>query len=152
MPPGYRSIRAPRGERTSSAGRIYYGVARLSRGNALLVTVPDRYVGPFGGADVELAGPGDLLLRVAQQLEPVGDPAGGAGNGEQHREHVDGEAHRLVDQPGVEVDVGIELAGDEVVVGEGDLLELEGEVEEGVAAGDLEDPLGGGLDDPGPGV
>src|SRR5437660_1611598 len=111
---------------------------------------------PAGGRRyMRRAGPaeaGDLLVRIAGQLEPVGHPAGGAGNGEEDGEHVDREPHRLVDEPGVEVDVGVELPGDEVVVGQGDLFQLQGDVEERVAAGDLEDPLGGGLDDAGPGV
>ena len=62
-----------------------------------------------GGARVELAGPGDLLVLL-EQLHPVGQPPGGARDGEQHREHLHREAHRLVDEPRVEVDVRVELA------------------------------------------
>ena len=100
------------------------------------------------GAGVELAGPGDLLVLL-EELHPVGQPPGGARDGEEHREHLDREAHRLVDEPRVEVDVRVELARDEVVVGERDLLEREGDVEQRVLAGDREDLVGRLLDDRG---
>src|SRR5690606_7409310 len=72
---------------------------------------------------------------------------GGPRNREQHGEHVDGETHRLVDQTGVEVDVRVELAIDEVRVGERDLFERQGDVEQRVLPGDLEHVVGGLLDD-----
>src|SRR5206468_11068412 len=56
---------------------------------------------------------------------PLRDPAGQPAECEQHGEVVGGIAHRLVDEPGIEVDVRIELPRDEVVVLERDLLELE---------------------------
>jgi hypothetical protein len=40
------------------------------------------------------------------------------------------EAHRAVDQAGVEVDVRVELALDEVVVVQGDLFEALGDVQQ----------------------
>ena len=88
--------------------------------------------------DVDLPRPRDLLLGVEQHLFPLRHPADRARDGEQHREHVHREAHRLIDQPGVEVDVRIELAADEVLVLERDPLELERDVEQRVLAGDLE--------------
>src|SRR5437867_1588457 len=102
----------------------------------------ERHVGPLGGAPIDLPRAGDLLVLVLQHLVPLGQPAGGARDREQHREHVHREPHGLVDQPGVEVDVGVELALDEVLVLEGDALQLEGDVEQRVAAGDLEHLLG----------
>src|SRR5262245_26372869 len=69
------------------------------------------------GAGVELAGPGDPLVLL-EQLHPVRQPARRARDGEEHREHLHREAHRLVDEPRVEVDVRVELARDEVVVGQ----------------------------------
>jgi hypothetical protein len=54
---------------------------------------------------------------------------------------------RLVDQAGVEVDVGVELALDEVLVLERDLLQLLGDLEQRVDPGDLEDVVAGLLDD-----
>jgi hypothetical protein len=53
--------------------------------------------------------------------------------------HVQREAHRLVDEARVEVDVRVELALDEVLVLERDLLELDGDVDERVLADRVED-------------
>src|SRR5688500_1621018 len=78
-------------------------------------------------ARVALPGLHDLLVHL-QRLDAVGQPAGRAGDGEEHCEHLDGETHGLVDQARVEVDVGVELAVDEVGVGQGDLLQLQGDV------------------------
>src|SRR5687767_7096560 len=60
-------------------------------------------------AEVDLARPRDFLVGVVEHLFPLRDPAGGARDREQDGKHVDGEAHRLVDETGVEVDVRIEL-------------------------------------------
>src|SRR5687767_6906447 len=70
---------------------------------------------PFG-ANVDLPWPGDLLVGVAQHLVPLGQPTRSPRNGEQHREHVEREAHGLIDQAGVEVDVRVQLPADEVLV------------------------------------
>src|SRR5687768_866806 len=68
-------------------------------------------------AGVDLLGPGDLLLLVVDQLAPLGQPSGRAGDGEQHGEHLRRELQRLVDEAGVEVDVRIELRSEERSVG-----------------------------------
>ena len=86
-------------------------------------------------------------MSCVEQLLEVREPARRARNREQHGEHLDGEAHRLVDQARVEVDVRVEAARDEVVVGQGDLLELQRDVEQRVLAGDREDVVGRLLDD-----
>src|SRR5262249_55053145 len=75
------------------------------------------------GARVDLPRPRDFLLRIDEHFLPLGDPSGRARNGEEHGEELDREAHRLVNQSRVEVDVRIELAGDEVLVLEGDALQ-----------------------------
>src|SRR5215211_284928 len=75
-------------------------------------------------ARVDLARTGDLGLRVLNHLEPLGDPARRARDGEHHREHVGEQPERLVDESRVEVDVRVQLALEEVVVVEGALLEL----------------------------
>ena len=59
---------------------------------------------------------------------------------------------RLVDQARVEVDVRVQLAIDEVRVGQCGLFELECDVEQRVLAGDFEDLVGGLFDDRGPRV
>ncbi len=60
-----------------------------------------------------------------------------------------GKSHRLVDEPGVEVDVRVELARDEVVIGQGDLFELQRDVEQRVLAGHRKDLVGQILHDGG---
>jgi len=60
----------------------------------------------------------------------VRDPARQAADREEHREHPGREAHGLVDDAGVEVDVRVELALPEVVVVERDVLELLGDVQQ----------------------
>ena len=67
-----------------------------------------RGVRARGLADVELLRAADLRLRVVVHLAPVRDPAGQAPDREQHGEHAGREAHRLVDDAGVEVDVRVE--------------------------------------------
>src|SRR5688572_27551839 len=81
--------------------------ASLSRRPPPGMSAPfERNVVALGGADVNLAGPHDLRLGIPQHLLPLGQPTRRPRDGEEHREHVGGKAHRLVDEPGVEVDVG----------------------------------------------
>src|SRR3546814_20975215 len=68
----------------------------------------DRHVVARVVAGVDLPRAADLELRVFLLLEPVRDPAGGAGDGEHHREHLGRDAQRLVDDAGVEVDVRVQ--------------------------------------------
>src|SRR5690606_8755389 len=114
----------PCGRRAGSAAlvevRLQLGEAQLAGAGAL----PHRDVGALGLAGVDLAGTADLRLRVVDHLLPLRDPAGQAADREEHREHLGGEADRLVDQARVEVDVRVELALHEVVVLQRDLLEL----------------------------
>src|SRR5215213_4832256 len=112
----------------------------------------DRHVFAGALARVDLARAGDLLLLVVDHLEPLGDPAARARDREQDGEHAHGHPERLVDQARVEVDVRVELALDEVLVLERDLLELQGDLEQRVDAGDLEDVVRRLLDDPRPRV
>src|SRR5688572_26107471 len=84
----------------------------------------ERDEGAVRGADVDLARATDALLRVLVHFNPVGDPAGKAAHGKKHREHADGDAEGAVDDAGIEIDVGIELALDKVLVAERDLLQL----------------------------
>src|SRR5690348_10151359 len=67
----------------------------------------------LAGPDVDLPRPCDLLLVVVEHFLPLGEPPRGARNGEQHGEEVRREGHRSIDQARIEVDVRIELAGDE---------------------------------------
>src|SRR5690242_17885037 len=77
-------------------------------------------------AQVQLAGPGYLLLGIQQHLFPLSQPARGPWNGEKDRKHVDRETHRLVDDARIEIDVGIELSAHEIIVFQSDALQLQG--------------------------
>src|SRR5262249_37603585 len=74
------------------------------------LAVGDRRVLELALAGVDLPRPGDFGLRVFPHLRPLGDPAGGPRDREDPPEHVWWDLHRLVDDPRVEVDVGVELA------------------------------------------
>src|SRR6202011_5055871 len=102
------------------------GRGRTARGAAATRSAPvvERDVRSLGRTDVDLARPADLRSGVFHHLFPVRDPSGQAADREQDREHLRREAHGPVDQTRVEVDVRIQLALDEVVVVERDILEL----------------------------
>src|SRR5215469_9899447 len=65
---------------------------------------------------IELARTAELLVRILDHFLPLRDPADGAGEREQHREHRGREAHRAQRDAGIEVDVRIELLLDEIIV------------------------------------
>ena len=79
----------------------------------------------------------------------MGDPSRGTPDGEQHREHVEGNPDGPQDDARVEVDVGVEPALREVVVGQRSLLHLPGDVEQRVVdVHRLQEVVGGFLEDP----
>ena len=80
---------------------------------------------------VHLTRTGDALGSVVH-FQPLGDPARQAADGEHDGEHVRRDAHGAVDDAAVEVDVRVELAGDEVLVLQRDVLDLLGDVEQRV--------------------
>src|SRR3981081_4636548 len=100
-------------------------------------------------SEVDLAWPGNFLLGVEEHLFPLGDPPGSARNREQDGKHGHGETHRLINEAGVKIDVGIELALHEVFVFEGNALALESDFEQRVLAHELENFISDVLDDAG---
>src|SRR5690242_3534419 len=82
------------------------------------------------GAGIELTRPTDTHAGIRDHLLPVRDPADGARNGEHHREHRARNTDRAVDEARVEVDVRVELALDEIVVFERNLLQPQRQLEE----------------------
>ena len=62
-----------------------------------LFSLVDHGIGARIASQVDLAGTRDFLLGVEQHLFPLGDPAAGARDREQDREHRDREAHGLID-------------------------------------------------------
>src|SRR6266446_4756913 len=94
-----------------------------------LALVDRLHVAPHR-ALVELARPADLVLRIRDHLLPLRDPAHGAREREDAGEHGDRDAERALHDPGIEVDVRVQLPGDEIVVLERDLLQRHRELEE----------------------
>ena len=91
---------------------------------------------PFGGSGIELAWAGEPGFRIGHHLVPMGNPADRAGDGENRREHRRRQPQGAEDDAGIEIDVGIELALDEVIVGEDDALQLHRQLEERIALED----------------
>src|ERR1700690_2180097 len=96
-------------------------------------------------ARIDLARPRDLLFGIEKHFLPLRDPPRSAGNREKHREHGYGETHRLVDQAGVEIDVGIKLPLDEVFVLQSDSFAFQGDIDQWIPAHDVEDLVGHAL-------
>jgi hypothetical protein len=91
-------------------------------------------------ANVQLLRTAQLRRPILVHLAPVGDPTRKTADGEQHSEHPRGEAHGLVDNTGIEIHVGVQLAIDEIVVCQRDGLKFLGDVEQVVL--DAERPAG----------
>lgn len=78
---------------------------------------------------------------VRRASRASGDPARQPAQREQHSEHPGRKAHGPVDHAGVVVHVRIELALDEEIVGQRDLLEFLGDVEQLIVNADLAEDL-----------
>ena len=101
-----------------------------------------------GGPDIDLARALQLEARILVSLLPVGDPTGKASQREHDGEHVLGNAHGAQDDAAVEVDVRIEIAGDEKLVPQRQILHLERDIHERILdVQRLEDAVAGLLDD-----
>src|SRR5882672_7182343 len=98
-------------------------------------------------AQVDLPRAGNFLFGIEEHLLPLRDPTGSARNREQNREHGHGEPHRLVDEAGVEVHVGIELTLHKIFIFEGDALAFESDLEKRVLAHQIEYFVGNTFDD-----
>src|SRR5713226_8425804 len=114
-----------------------------------LAALFDRNVMTRVMAEVDLAWPRNFLLVIEEHLFPLGDPTGSARNREQDRKHGHRETHRLINEAGIEIHVGIEFAFDEVIVLEGDAFAFESNFEKRVFAHELENFIGDVLDDAG---
>lgn len=82
----------------------------------------------------------------------MGQPTSGTRDGEENGEVVGGESHGFVDETRVEVDVGVEVSLLEVLVAEGDALELDSDLNEGLTSKDGEYLFGNLANDAGAGV
>src|SRR5215470_12996382 len=100
-------------------------VQRLKCNQSPLLPARDRHVVALRGTGIELARAPNLLMRVLDHFLPLRNPADGAGNREQHGEHRGGKTHSLERDARIEVDVGVELLLDEIVIVQRDPLKLE---------------------------
>ena len=82
-----------------------------------------RGVIPEGGTHINLSGPCNAGVGVLDHFLPMSDPAGKPAKGKEDREHVRWETHRPVEDTGVEIDIRVKFAFDEVGIGERDFLE-----------------------------
>src|SRR6266513_6283452 len=89
--------------------------------------------------EIDLPRARNFLLGVQEHLFPLRNPAGSTRNRKQNGKHGHRETHRLINEAGVEIHVGIELALHEVFVFESDALALESDFEKGVLAHKFED-------------
>src|ERR1041385_473317 len=119
---------APKREELSRKSRITLAMASVSS----FLSLVDRLRFALGRSFEELARPADLVLRIGDHLLPLRDPADGAREREDAGEHRHRDAEGALHDAGIEVDVGIELARDEIVVLERDLLQREGELKDAV--------------------
>src|SRR5438045_7987656 len=85
-------------------------------------------------AGKKLPRPADLVFGIGDHFVQLRDPADGSGQRENRGEQRHWNADRLLYDPRIEVDVGIELARDEIIVLERDLLERHRELEQRVVA------------------
>src|SRR2546426_2034892 len=112
-----------------------------------LAALIDRNVMARVVSKVDLAWPRNLLLGIQEHFFPLGDPPRSARNREQDGKHGHRETHRLINQAGVEIHVGIELALDEVFVLESDSLAFESDFEERVLAHKIKNFVSNAFDD-----
>src|SRR5437879_1457361 len=113
-----------------------------------LTALIDRNVVARIVSEVTLAGPGNFLLGIQKHLFPLRDPPGSPRNREQHGEHGHWEAHRLINEAGIEIHVGVEFPLHEIIIFQGDALALQSDFEERVLAHEFKHFIRDVLDDP----
>ena len=84
---------------------------------------------PCRMAGIDLAGAGDAQFVVVQFL-PVGDPARHSADGEHDGVHIEGDADGPQENTAVKIDIRIQIAADEIVVFQGSLFKLQGDIEQ----------------------
>ena len=94
-----------------------------------LFALINRHEVALGVALVDLSWANDLILGVFNEFIPVSQPAGEAGQSEHDREHLSRDAEGLVDDTRVEVNVGVELALNEVLIAQRNFFELHRDID-----------------------
>src|SRR5579862_3486796 len=101
-----------------------------------------RRIAAQGVAQVNLSRPRNFLLGIEQHFFPLRDPAGSSRNSEKYGEHGDRETHGLVDEPSIEIDVGVELARYKIVVFQSNTLAFERDFNQRVLSHHIENFIG----------
>jgi len=97
--------------RSGTLGRVLVGLVL-----SLEFSVLHLHIVSGGISGVDLSGSNNLIHGVLSEFVPVSHPAGEARKGEQNGKELWRNVERLVDNAGVEVDVGVELPRDEIVI------------------------------------
>src|SRR5215207_7630263 len=89
-------------DRTNWQPRVTRARAGLSAGGLRLrrFSLIYRDVVSCARTKIDLAWPGDLLIRIFEQLDPLGQPSRSPRYRKQHRKHIQRKAHCLVDDAG----------------------------------------------------
>src|SRR5579885_3434870 len=131
--PGTRSAAGCTSDTPSQQARRSSAAAPVLRRRSLATLRHGHVVTPRM-TGIELARAPDLLHRVFDHLVPLCDPADRPRDGEEDGEHRDREPHGAQDDAGIEIDIWVELAIDEIAVLERDALQLHREVEKRLVA------------------
>lgn len=70
----------------------------------------------LGVADIVLSWPVDVIFRVVQKFNPMGNPSSNSWNCKENWVHVSGETHSPVDETTVEIYIRIEFSRDKVLI------------------------------------
>src|SRR6516225_12405135 len=100
----------------SHRGRLLTGVESRAGPRPTLFPLRHRQIFAQRCPGIELTRPAQLLMWVFDHFFPLRDPADGAGEREEHREHRGGETHRAQRDAGVEIDIRVKLLLDEIFV------------------------------------
>ena len=103
-----------------------------------LFSLVNRHIVTSVVTHVMLPGSDDFVLRVIQELVPVGQPANSSGNHEEDREHIRRKTESLVNDSTVEINVGIELSFNEVRIAESNSLKFDGDLDQLLLSDNLE--------------
>src|SRR5690606_38461132 len=95
-----------------------------------IATPTPSLVVAYAVAGVDLTRTADLHFRINLLFQPMRHPTCGAAQREHHGEHFRRNIQRLVNDAAVEIDVRVQLAGDEVIVLQCGLLQLDGDIEQ----------------------
>jgi len=78
----------------------------------------------FRISDIVLSWSVDVVLRIFQKFNPVSNPSRYSWNCEEDRIHISWKSHSSINQPTIEVYIGIEFSADKVLIGQSYLLKF----------------------------